>query len=427
MTSKAGTPAPPAPPAPRPPLSRGRAALALALLLGLQPLTTDVFLPALPALRVDLAASLEQAQLTLSALMLVFGLAQLVLGPLADRVGRRPVLLAGLGAYALASLGSVLAPSIEWLVAWRALQGAALAAAVVCARALVRDLYEPHEGAQVMSLGLSGLALVALLGPLLGGLLTAASGWRAALALVAAAGALVLLWVVWGLPETIAQRNPQATRPGPLLRQWGGIVRHPVFVAWASLMACSYGALFIVLAGSSFMFIGVLGFGPSAYGLTLASGSLAYMAGTFVCRRWVMRHGMAGTVRRAGFFTFAAALGFAVPALAGVQTAAVLVVPQCLLTFAHGLHQPCGQAGAVGPFPRAAGAAAALAGFALCVLAFAIGIALGRLLGPTTLVYGVAVGVAGLGTCGVAWVLVPRAAAATGAAGAAANEAAVHR
>jgi len=405
MTSASGAPA-----VPRATLSRGQAALALALLLGLQPVTTDVFLPALPALREGLRATGEQAQLTLSALMLAFGLAQLVLGPLADRVGRRPVLLAGLGVYTLASLGSTLAPSIEWLIAWRVLQGAALAAAVVCARALVRDLYEPHEGAQVMSLGMSGLAVIALVGPLAGGLLTTAWGWRATLALVTAAGALTLAWVAMRLPETSVRRAADATPPGALLQQWGRIVRHPVFVAWAGLMACSYGALFVVLAGSSFMFIGLLGFSPAAYGLALASGSLSYLAGTFVCRRWVMRHGMAGTVRRGAFFTLAAALGFVIPAAAGWQNGVVLLVPQALLAFGHGLHQPCGQAGAVGPFPQAAGTAAALAGFVLCVLAFGIGLALGRLLGDTTLVYAVAIASAGLATCLVAWVLVPRAA-----------------
>jgi DHA1 family bicyclomycin/chloramphenicol resistance-like MFS transporter len=393
------------------PPSRARAALALALLLGLQPVTTDVFLPALPALRADLGATMEQAQLTLSALMLAFGLAQLVWGPLADRVGRRPVLVGGLVVYALASIASVAAPTIEWLVAWRVLQGATLAAAVVCARAIVRDLYEPHEGAQVMSLAMSGLAVMALLGPLLGGLATAGLGWRAALAIVAACGALLLGWVLWQWPETARQRNPLATRPGPLFAQWGAIVRHPVFVAWSALMAASYGALFIVLAGSSFMFIGWLGVTPTAYGLAMASGSLSYMAGTFVCRRWVIRHGMAGTVRRGAFFTLVAGLGFVLPAAAGVQGWAALLLPQWLLCFGHGLHQPCGQAGAVGPFPRAAGAAAALAGFVLSLVAFGIGTGLGAALGaaPTsTLPYAAGIGIACAVVCLVAWGLVPR-------------------
>ena len=107
---------------------------------------------------------MSAAQLTMSALILAFGVGQLFWGPVADRVGRRPVLITGLLLYTAASIGSVLAGSIGWLVMWRVLQGATMAAAVVCARAIVRDLYEPHEGAQVMSLALSGLGVIAIAG-----------------------------------------------------------------------------------------------------------------------------------------------------------------------------------------------------------------------------------------------------------------------
>src|SRR3990167_6625875 len=124
-----------APPAPRPP--HAFAALVLALLMGLQPVTTDLMLPALPALAADLQAGMAPVQLTMSALILAFGVAQLVWGPVADRVGRRPVLLLGLALYALAILGAALAGSVMAVVVWRALQGAAMSAAVVCARAVV--------------------------------------------------------------------------------------------------------------------------------------------------------------------------------------------------------------------------------------------------------------------------------------------------
>ena len=172
----------------RPAVSLPLAAVTLALLLGLQPVTTDMYLPAFPLLTRELGAGMAQAQLTMSALILAFGVAQLVWGPLADRLGRRPVLLLGLALYALASAGCVLAGSIEALVVWRALQGAAMAAAVVCARAIVRDLYEPVQGAQVMSLALTGLGVIALASPLLGGVMANAVGWRGVLALVGGGG-----------------------------------------------------------------------------------------------------------------------------------------------------------------------------------------------------------------------------------------------
>ncbi len=356
-----------------PPWSPAQAALTLALLLGLQPITTDVYLPALPSLTRELGAPMATVQLTMSGLILAFGLAQMVWGPVADRVGRRPVLLWGLALYCVASVGCTLAAGIDALVAWRIVQGAAMAAAVVCARAMVRDLYGPAEGARVMSLGLSGLGLIALTGPLAGGLAATALGWRGPLMVVTAAGALCLAYVAWRVPETLAVRNPAATRLKPLLQSWARIGRHPVFAAWSMLIACTYGGLFTMLAGSSFVFMNVLGLGSAAYGAMLALGSVSYIAGTFMCRRWIARHGTVGTVARGAWLTLAGGVSMAVPAALGVQSVWAVLVPYGLYAFGHGQHQPCGQAGLVGPFPHAAGAASALAGLLLAVVAFGIG------------------------------------------------------
>ena len=162
------------------------------MLLGIQPVTTDLYLPALPAMTESFGASTSQAQLTLSALLLAFGCSQLVWGPLSDRFGRRPIFLWGLAGYTLASIGSVLAPSMALLIVWRALQGAAMGAVVMGARAIVRDLYLPADGARIMSKGLSGLGVLACLSAPLGALLAELFGWRAALMAVATFGGCTL-------------------------------------------------------------------------------------------------------------------------------------------------------------------------------------------------------------------------------------------
>ncbi len=390
------------------PISRPLAALALALLLGLQPVSTDVYLPALPLLRRALAADMASAQLTMSALILAFGLAQMVWGPLADRFGRRPVLLLGLLLFCAASVGCALAGDIQALVVWRTLQGAALASAVVVARALLRDLYEPVQGAQVMALALSGLGVIALLGPLLGGAVAASLGWRATLVVVALVGLATLVFITLKLPETLALPKRQPLQAASLARGWWLMARHRVFVAWCLLVACTYGGLFTVLAASSFVYIDVLGLSPAAYGAAMALGSLSYIVGTFVCRRWIARHGMQGTVWRGGFFTLAGGALGTLLALAGVQQVWAVLLPQCLFIFGHGLHQPCGQAGVVGPFPKAAGAASALAGLVLALVAFAIGLWLGRSLDGSTRPLMLGLGFWAVATCAVAWVLVPR-------------------
>ena len=380
----------------------------LALLLGTQPITTDLYLPALPGLAADLDSPMGSTQLTLSALLFAFGLGQLLLGPAADRFGRRPVLLAGLAGYVLASLGSAMAPDIGSLVAWRALQGVGMAAAVVCARAMVRDLYAPAEGARVMSKALSGLGLLALASPLLGGLLASTLGWRHALAATGVFGALCLLVVALALHETVPARNPLALRLAPMFTQWLRIVRHPGFVAWALLIACTYGGLFAFLASSSFVFIEVLGSSRMACGLYIAGCSVSYIVGTFWCRRWLLRHGLRGTVKRGAAFTLAGGATMVGLAWAGVIGPWAIALPQFVYSFAHGIHQPCGQAAVVGPFPRHAGAASALAGFVLAAVAVAVGAWLGVSMNGTVYPLVFTVGAMAVATALVAWTLVQR-------------------
>jgi len=389
-------------------MSPGLIVALLALLLGTQPITTDLYLPALPGLAADLKSPMGSTQLTLSALLFAFGFSQLLLGPAADRFGRRPVLLAGLSLFVVASVGSVLAPDIGLLVAWRALQGVGMAAAVVCARAMVRDLYVPADGARVMSQALTGLGFIALVSPLVGGLLATLLGWRHALAATAVFGALCVVVVALTLSETAPARNPQALRLAPMVAQWGRIVRHPTFTAWALLIACTYGGLFAFLAASSFVFIEVLGSTRMAYGMYIAGCSVSYIVGTFWCRRWLLAHGLAGAVKRGAAFTLAGGVSMALLAWAGVLSPWAIAVPQFVYAFGHGIHQPCGQAAVVGPFPQHAGAASALAGFILAATAVAVGAWLGVAMNGTvwplvSTVCGMAVA-----TALVAWTLVQR-------------------
>jgi len=366
-------------------LARGSVVLLLSLLLGLQPITTDLYLPALPVLRSDLSASMAQTQLTLSALLLAFGVSQLVWGPLSDRFGRKPVLLAGLGAYVVAALASAAAPDIGWLIFWRSVQGAAMGAAVMCARAIVRDLYQPVEGARVMSQGLSGLGLIACLSAPSGGLLTEQLGWRYALLALGVFAAASLALVAWRFTETVPQKNPRALEPCTLWATWRQIAANRTFLAFSALSACSYAGLFTFLAASSFVFTGVLGLSKTQYGAVMALNSVAYIVGTFVCRALLARWGVRRSVAIAGVLTLSGGTLMAGLSLLGWVSVATLMLPQTLFMIGHGIHQPCGQSGAVGPFPQAAGAASALNGFAMMVSAFAMGAWLGSHLGANVL------------------------------------------
>ena len=240
--------------------------LTLGLLLGLQPLATDLYLPALPQLQQGFGAHVSQAQLTLTGFLLAFGCSQILWGPLSDRLGRRPILLLGISGYVIAALGCASAQSMEALIAWRSLQGAALGAGVMCARAVVRDLYAPHMGAQVMSKALTGLGVLAFLAPISGSLLVGWLGWRSTMLAQAFMGGLAWLLVVLRFRESIPQRNPQALQAGNLLRTWSRIVRNPMFQAYNLLTCFSYAGLFTNLAASSFTYINVLHMERTQYG-----------------------------------------------------------------------------------------------------------------------------------------------------------------
>ena len=361
----------------------GLVVLTLSLLLGLQPIATDLYLPALPALTTGFGAAMPQAQLTLTALLLAFGVSQMFWGPLSDRFGRRPILLIGMSAFVVASVGSTFSPSIEQLIVWRAMQGAAMGAGVMCARAVVRDLYAPTDGARVMSKGLTGLGVIACASAPLGGFLSDLMGWRLSLMAVAVFGAITLGVIAWRFEETLAAKNPRALQPGMLTGTWVQIARHPTFWAFALLSATSYCGLFTFLAASPFVFIQVLGMSKTSYGLMMMTMSLSYIAGTFICRRLLLVFGVRRTVAVAAVFTLGGGTSMGVLALLGMQNAWAIMLPFYLFMMGHGVHQPCGQSGAVGPFPQAAGAASALAGFVMMIAAFVVGGWLGKSLAAT--------------------------------------------
>ncbi len=373
------------------PMSAGLVVLLLSMLLGLQTITTDLYLPALPALTESFAASMGQAQLTLTAMLLAFGLSQLVWGPVSDRFGRRPVLLLGLAAYVLAAVASALATSMEMLIACRMVQGAAMGAAVMGARAIVRDLYEPVDGTRIISKGLTGLGILACLSGPIGGLLSDHFGSRTTLLALAIFGAFTLALVALRFEETVTQKNLLALRPATLLRTWWTIVRNPTFLTYSALTTTTYAGLFTYLAASPFVFIKVLGLTKTQYGFVMFSMPLSYIAGTFVCRLLLPRLGIQRTVAIGGAFSLAGGTLMGGLAMAGLSSGWAIMLPFYLFMLAHGIHQPCGQSAAIGPFPQAAGAASALNGFLMMLASFAMGGWLGTHMDGTVgpLAYGV--------------------------------------
>ncbi|MFY0665423.1 MAG: Bcr/CflA family efflux MFS transporter [Natronospirillum sp.] len=383
--------------------------LVLTLLLGLQPLSTDLYLPALPALTATFGGSMTQAQLTLSALLLAFGASQLFWGPISDRVGRRPILIIGLGLYTLSAVGSSFSFSMESLILWRVLQGIAMGAAIMAARALVRDLFdEPILAAKVMSQGLSGLGVIACVSTPIGGLLTDLFGWRIALLFLAVVGSVTLGLILLRVEETLRQPKLDALRPRVLLSTWSTILTSHTFWSFALLQSATYAGLFIFLATSSFVFIDILSLSSFQYGVLMFTMSASYISGTLLCRRLLLRLSVQRTVVIGGVFALVGGSLMGVLALLGYQGVWFIMAPLYIYMVGHGINQPCAQSGAMGPFPRSAGAATALSSFVMVLIAFGIGQWLGRNMDGTVLPTAFGIWGSGIAVALTAWGLVAR-------------------
>lgn len=347
--------------------------------LSLQPLSTDLYLGSLPHLARYFGVEASAAQATLTVFVIGFGLAQLVAGPLADRYGRRPIALGGCAAYVLASAMCALAPTIGVLITGRLLQAIGCCSVIVAARTVIRDRYAPAAGAAVIARASTILAAVPLIGPVVGGYMQVWFGWRAAFVIHAlCAGALLLASLRW-LTETHATPDRHALSPGRLFAAYAGIARERAFWQYALPGALTYAAIFVFIAGSSFAFIEVLHVPTERYGLCFAFAVCGYLIGTLVCRRLLQRLGLPRVLRIGTVLTLLGGGGLAAAVFSGCAHWSVLLAAQFVVMTAHGLNQPCAQAGVVAPFASRAGAAAGLFGCLSMAIALAIGTTLGLL------------------------------------------------
>lgn len=347
--------------------SRPSLATVLVLLLACQLVATDVYLPALPQIASQFGGRAGPVQWTLTAFILAFGLAQLAIGWRADHIGRRPLLLGGLGLYVAAATMGALATGLEMLVASRVILGMAAAACVIGARAVIRDQYAGPAGMGIMARSMTGMGLIGVLSPLAGGLVTQWLGWHWTIALVAGFGALAWLVVYRGLEETRVHRD-DAGATG-----YRAIVRHPQFLASSLLAGISFSGTMCFLLLSPFVFIRDFGMSRVAYGAVPAACTLAFLVGTVICRRCLRRYPVPRVVRIGALLSMAGGAGQLLLAQAGVHTPWALLAPQCVYMLGHGFHQPCGQGGAVEPFANQAGRAAAASGCIITAVAFVAG------------------------------------------------------
>ena len=372
-------------PQPLPAYAHAPMLLLIISFLMLQPLSTDLYLASLPSLAGVFAVPAATVQLTLSMFVLGFGGAQLVIGPLSDRYGRRPVLICGLSLYVAASLLCAIAPSIELLIVARFLQSLGCCSAIIIARAVVSDAYAPADGPRVVARASTWLSLAPLSGPILGSYLQVAFGWRAAFIALSILSAFVLGAVVLRLPETNVHKNPRATEFAGLLANWRIVLGARAFWANALPGALSYGSIFAFISGSSLVLIRVLHVPTEWFGYCFAFAVSGYMGGTIICRRLLPGFGPALTLRIGSTLSLASGALFLTAVGFGLAHWTLVVGAMFLTMCAHGINFPVSQSGSVTPFPKQAGTAAGLMGALYMTVAFGVGSVVGATFDGTLL------------------------------------------
>lgn len=350
----------------------------LMVLTALGEISTQLIIPALGGIEQGLGADRGASLAALSAFVAAFGIGQLLLGPLSDRVGRRPVLIGGLSLYLAATAWMLLADSMTGFILGRVAQGLGACAALVLARAIVRDVWKA-QAAPALAMTVIGMLSAIALAPMAGGLLTHWGGWHAPIFASLVVGSLALLAVLAFYRESNSSLDPKAGHPATLARDYFDLLKQRSSRALALTLAGTYGAMFAVVAGSSAVYIGLLGLSSAEYGLAFGATISGLIGGALFTQRRIMQLGPQRIVGiGVSLVATGAVLTLLVHATLGLSVLG-LSLPQVLVTLGGGMLIPASVAGVVMPNAHRAGLAAGLMGFAQMLGATCSGLLLGAL------------------------------------------------
>lgn len=350
----------------------------LGLLMALPALGTDLFVPSLPALAQSFAASVSAGQSALTAYFAGLAAGMLVWGPLSDRFGRKPVLVAGLAMMFAASVTAALMDSIAGVAAARLAQGFAMSSGAVVVRSIVRDLHVHEQAARLLASITIVFSIVPIAAPLIGAQLAGRLGWQAVFWGIAAAGAALLAATTAWLKET-APLPRRSIRPLALAGSFASILRDRRFFAPMLLILCTQVGLLTWVSNSAFTLVSGLGVSTVAYGWMFALVMLGQISGAWSSSRLVLKLGMARLMRAGVLLSLGAGIVAAALAWAGVTHWLAVVLPFAVFLFGTALVTPNATATALSPFPGAAGTASSLLG----AMSFTGGALMSTLLGAS--------------------------------------------
>lgn len=347
----------------------------LIMLTSIGPLSTDLYLPALPLIRTDLNTDVAHVQLTLSIFMVAFALSQIIYGPISDRYGRRPAILVGMVGFVLGCLVCFYANSIEGLIIGRFFQALGGCAGPVVSRAVIRDCTTQQDSRKMMAIVSSAMAVAPIIAPTIGGYLTVSYGWRSNFLLLCALGLIGLGLVYFLLQETNRYLDPLATKPLPMLRKFKELLVTPNFMVYALIGASSFGSLFAFISGSSYVLIEIIGLTPLEYGHSFAAVAFSFLTGAQIVSRLKWHSRM--TIGFGLIFTAIGCLLLAGFSLFQVVEVYTVIPSMMVFMFGFGFIGPSAISGALTHYPHMAGTASGLFGIISQSLSALIGLAVG--------------------------------------------------
>ena len=272
-------------------------ALLLGLITAIGPFAIDSYLPALPTLGASLQASPAAVQMSLTVFFMVIGVCQLFYGPISDVFGRKLPIYAGLVIFAVASVGCALAPNIEVLIGFRAVQAFGACAGMVIPRAIVRDLYTGHEAARLMALLMLVMSVSPILAPLAGSVVISLWSWREVFVALAVVALLCLVMTIVQLPETHPAERRLGKTLGTAIGSYGALLRNPVFIGLAVVSGFGLATFFVFIGSAPFVYIEYYGLTPTQFSLCFALNAASFFAMSQLTARLSARFGLARVIR----------------------------------------------------------------------------------------------------------------------------------
>lgn len=344
-------------------MSARRTSAVGALLVALGPISMALYTPAMPALVQAFQTDVSLIKLTLTVYFAGFAGAQLICGPLADAFGRRPVVLGFTLLYLAGSILAVVAPSVEWLLAARLVQGVGAAAGIAVSRAIVRDLFTGQESARVMNTIALMLAAGPALSPTIGGITLDLFGWRAIFLFMVLYGVLILAVFLSAVPETLQHRDPGRARPGRLAVSYARLLRDRRFLVPSIVIACTIGSLYAMATMLPFVLIEEAGLSPVQFGFGMLAQSGSFMLGSLTMRR-LLRTIDSNRLVPVGLGLIGIGAGLLLLFLNLLPASFLTVMgPVALIAYGIAFVMPDMMTSSLAPFPEMAGAASALMGF----------------------------------------------------------------